>query len=62
MALKVSEVKEIIPCQSLCLNGTSCLNRAKYGDYCWRHQNGFRSEGEMVINSTHQYKYGGKEK
>lgn len=25
-------------CKANCLNGTVCLNRARNGDYCWKHR------------------------
>ena len=27
-------------CPATCRDGTACLNRAKYKDYCWRHRDG----------------------
>ena len=34
---KKEKMKPTPLCQSLCRDNTDCLNRAKYGDYCWRH-------------------------
>lgn len=33
-------------CSGKCRDGTNCLNRAKYGEYCWRHAGG---SGEEII-------------
>ncbi len=35
----VTSLKQIPICLGTCRNGTNCLNRAKYGEYCWRHVN-----------------------
>ncbi|MBI4980413.1 hypothetical protein HZC30_02535 [Candidatus Woesearchaeota archaeon] len=45
-AFQVDTIKETTLCPSLCRDGTNCLNRAKYGEYCWRHTGGY---GEKTI-------------
>lgn len=34
----VGKVKETFLCQGICRNGTNCLNRARYGEFCFRHK------------------------
>lgn len=35
---RIKNLKEIKFCQAKCRDGTDCLNKAKYGEYCWKHE------------------------
>jgi hypothetical protein len=36
LKMEFKENKEL--CQAKCRDGTECLNKARYGEYCWRHR------------------------